>query len=138
MKSKYVCTLFLLLATMLMLLLVACQRQGEPVTEEQVRSMAESALLGLNDDNYDAWTAHFGTMMKAAVPRDVFTTVRDSVLAGVGAFESIEGITSEPAQTEGHTRWIVTGNFEQGQLRLIYVIPNDGNRIEGVTFEEVS
>lgn len=76
-------------------------------------------------------------MMKAAVPRDGFKAARDGVLGAVGPFESIASVISEPAQTEGYTRWIVTGNFEKGQLRLIYVIANDGDRIDGVTFEEV-
>lgn len=126
-----------LILTILLFLAVGCRR-GEPVTQEQVTSMAENALIGLNEDDYDAWTAHFGTMMKAAVPRDVFATVRDGVLTAVGPFQSIESVTSEPAKTEGHTRWIVTSNFERGQLRLVYVIADDGNKIDGVTFEEVS
>jgi hypothetical protein len=122
----------------LLLLIAACRPAGEPVTADEVEAMATSALTGLNDDDYDAWTAHFGTTMKAAVPRSTFATVRDGVFAAVGPFESVASVASEPAQTDGYTRWIVTGNFEKGQLRLVYVIPDDGNRIDGVTFEEAN
>ena len=120
------------------LLLVACRTAGEPVTAAEVEDMATSALAGLNEDDYDAWTEHFGSTMKGAVPRSTFATVREGVLAAVGPFESVESVDSEPAQTDGYTRWIVTGTFEKGRLRLVYVIPNDGSRIDGVTFEEVN
>lgn len=120
------------------LLAVACGGSSGPVTEDQVKNMAESALTGLNDDDHSAWTADFGITMRAAVPRDVFVTVREGVMSGYGSFRSIEDVDSEPATTEGHTRWLITANFERGQLRLVYVIPNDGKQIKGVFLEEVT
>lgn len=135
MTTRRFLVLTLLLAAHI--LVVACRPAAKPVTEQEVEAMATSALAGLNDDDYDAWTAHFGTTMKAAVSRSTFATLRDGVFAAVGPFESVESVDSEPAQTGGYTRWMVTGNFEKGQLRLVYVIPDDGNRIDGVTFEEV-
>jgi|WetSurMetagenome_2_1015567.scaffolds.fasta_scaffold597886_2 hypothetical protein len=108
---------------------------GNPLTQEQVTQIANSALTALDTGDYAAYTQHFSGMMKSAVPESTFKELREQLASAAGKFVSIEKVDKLPAQTQGYVRWTFTVNFEKRQGKFTLVIREDGDQIEGVHFE---
>lgn len=135
----------LLLAT---LLAVACAgRAGVglspiavPETSEPVEArvdidsaimIAESALAGLEEGDYDTFTAAWSDAMRAGVGEDVFQDVRQATLEAGGRFVSIADVRVARGPREGTIVYYFVCDFERDRLVYAIAFATDGDEVIG-------
>ena len=122
---------------LVMLILTACS-SGGPLSESSATEIAENALVALSDGDYKAYTRDFGFMMKSVVTEEVFTSLHQEASQNLGKFVSIDKVEKMPAETEGFDRWEFTCTFEKSKMRLALVFKQDGDKVEGLHFDEAN
>jgi hypothetical protein len=118
--------------------LVACASgQGNPppsgvlVTEAEAVEMADAALIGLNDGDYDAWSADWSDAMKSAIGEEAFLAFREQVLSANGAYRSITDVALSSVE-QGTYRYTFTVAFEHGEDEIAFAFADGGRLVEGV------
>jgi hypothetical protein len=147
MKALFRIGTTLIAIVLLLITVVACgqtpgsaatQPATSKLTREQATAIAENALEAYNNGNYAAWSRDWSDTMKNGIKEPDFRLFRDELLRSKGKYVSIAGLELTKAKTAGFVRWVVTGNFEQGQVRFNFVFKQDGDKIEGVLPEPAS
>lgn len=120
--------------------LAACAQSSaavpSPVSEEQAVEMAERALQGFNNGDYEAWSADWSPKMKDAIDESAFLSFRDQAHALLGDYVEISKVTGAAGADAGTFRWTFDVQFEGGPYRMWLGFKEGSSLIEGVTFEE--
>lgn len=134
-KRMVVLAFFLALST-----LAACAQSSaavaSPVSEDQAVEMAERALQGFNDRDYETWSADWSPAMKEAIDESAFLSFRDQARAQLGDYVEISKVTGATGSDPGTYRWTFDVQFERGPYRMWFGFKEGSSLIEGVTLEE--
>lgn len=127
----------LFLAFLAALTLPACDG-GEPVrsalTEPQVEEVARGLLTGLNEADYDQFSADFSEALAAGIPEQAFLDFQATIQQTSGQWQTIEGMSMEDAATAGYVTWVVDADFEKEPVQLELTFAEEGTEVEGVMF----
>jgi hypothetical protein len=119
------------------LFLAACDG-GEPpssmLSEDEALQVAQGLLTGLNEADYDRFSADFSDALAAGIPEDGFLEFQATVQQTSGQWLSIEGISMEDASSRGYVTWVVDTDFEKEPVVLELTFPEKGTELEGVMF----
>ena len=105
------------------------------VGEEDALELATSALSGLNEGGYDAWTARWSDELRSMIDEPTFLSVREQVLAASGRWESIDDQALVAADTEGYVRWTFDTTFELEPVTVWFAFAEDDVEVVGVMLE---
>jgi opacity protein-like surface antigen len=107
---------------------------GPPVDEAAATEMARTAFEGYNSGDYQVWARDWSDTMRGAITADDFAKVREQLMAGVGRFVSIDGVTYAESKPGIH-RYTFQVTFEKGAASVWFGFISGSPKIEGVTFE---
>lgn len=121
-------------------MLAACTETTDPlaspVSEEQAIEMAENALQGFNNGDYEAWSRDWSDAMKSAIDEDAFLVFRDQFHAQLGDYTDLIEVSGDQGADPGTYRWTYDIQFEDGAYRMWFGFKEGSTLIEGVTFED--
>jgi hypothetical protein len=124
--------MFLLLTT---LLTVGCGPRGTAaLTQETIQELAQQKMEAVNNGDYETFTVGFSVVLQQAIPEEDFMSLRETILAASGQFETITGSRIANSRAPGYVSYVFTCQFaeETVQLTLVYAI--DGDEVEGIFF----
>lgn len=98
-------------------------------------TLAENALVGFNDGDYDAWTHAWSDDMKAGIDRPAFLDIRDVVLEVSGEWQTIDDQALVGGDHRGTVRWTFDTTFEKEPVVVWFAFEEDGTEVIGVMFE---
>jgi hypothetical protein len=102
------------------------------LSADEVHAIAETALIGLDEGDYDAFAAAWSAEMRAGVDRAQFEDTRRQVLDAAGHFVSITDTRITPGRTEGTVRFYFLCEFDRASMVLALAFHTDGDEVVGV------
>lgn len=119
--------------------LVACAPdQAGPssaIDSDEALSIAETALTGLNEGDYDAWTAAWSDEMKAMLDEEGFVEVRAMLLDVSGPWQSIDGMALVDGNKPRTVRWEFDLTMEREPATLRLGFEEGGTEVIGVFYD---
>lgn len=101
------------------------------VTQDDVRAMADHALAGFNQADYDAFSRDWDDAMKASIDRDAFLAFQRQTTAQAGTYQAITTIEQRPGKTAGTTNFYVHTQFTNQPMVFRLNYHNDSRLISG-------
>lgn len=108
------------------------------VTLEEASVIAETALEGLDEGDYEMFAAAWSDELRAAISPEAFERTREGILAQAGRFESILEARTAPGSSEAYVRFYFLCRFEAADLVYVIALPVDGDEVVGVSVGTVA
>ncbi len=102
------------------------------MTLEEATAIAETALRGLDEGDYEMFAAAWSDELRAGISPEDFERTRESTLAAAGRFVSILEARTAPGAGEGYVRFYFVCEFEAAELIYVVAFPVDGVEVVGV------
>lgn len=95
------------------------------LTKDEARLIAESALIALNEADFEGFSASWDDALRAMVADSDFQKIRRDIVDEAGHFvEILDARKTSPV--EGYVRFTFLCAFERGEIIYFLAFPQDG------------
>ena len=108
---------------------------AEPVTAEQVQTIAENILAAYNTGDYGAFRRDLSLPAKLIVDEETFAEFRHENLPVTGPYVAITSVQAVPGRQDAdHARYLVHSRFEHQNTVTLLVTVSRGGKVDGLEF----
>jgi hypothetical protein len=106
---------------------------AEPVTAEQVQTIAENMLAAYNSGDYGAFSRDLSLPAKLIVDEETFAEFRYENLPVTGPYMAITSVQAYPGRLDAdHARYLVHARFEHQHVVTLHVTVSRSGEIDGL------
>jgi hypothetical protein len=106
---------------------------AEPVTAEQVQTIAENMLVAYNSGDYGAFSRDLSLPAKLIVDEETFAEFRYENLPVTGPYMAITSVQAYPGPLDAdHARYLVQARFEHQNVVTLHVTLSRSGEVDGL------
>ena len=106
---------------------------AEPVTAEQVQTIAENMLAAYNSGDYGAFSRDLSLPAKLIVDEETFAEFRYENLPVTGPYLAITSVQADPGRQDAdHTSYVVHARFEHQNVVTVHVTVSRSGEVDGL------